>query len=121
MSSRYEFTTAKTGFTLDLPGSTADGAWEEPLDGWGLGLGDPGGTALVIEDDLASIKELLTNALNAVERRLELEGAGDFREVTVDGSRYTVPSARYREGMSADEVWKIAVLVQEDADGEDES
>lgn len=117
MGSRYEFTSAGTGFTLDMPGATAGGGWEEPLTEWGLGLGDSSATALVIQDSLPNLKKLLEGALAAVEYRLTLERTGDLREVTVDDKRYTVPSGEYREGMGDDEVWRIAVRIQEDVAG----
>jgi len=113
MSKRYEFTSSGD-FTLALPGSTDDDSWDEPLSGWGLVLGDPWSTALVIEGSLEGIEQDLLDALAEVRRRRELEQCTDFIEVPVDECTYKVPRAHYREGMSPDEVQSIAVSVQED-------
>lgn len=113
MSKRYEFTSA-SGFTLELPGSTCDEDFEEPLSDWGLVLGDPWSTALVIEGSLEGIEQDLLDMLAEVRRRRALEQCTDFTDVPADGCTYKVPRAHYREGMSADEVQSIAVSVEED-------
>lgn len=115
MSMRYEFTVAG-GVDLEIPGATNEGDWEEPLADWGLILGDPGATALVVEDSLDNIERWLEKALAKVRYRKELEQAGDFINVTVDGHDYTVPRAKYRDGMPAHKVWEIAVSVREGED-----